>query len=83
MISFFWFRVIWRYGAFPSPSDPVNHTYLQFKDIGGKLLQTVFREVYLLQVSPPEDGDRVWKTLDLIIGSFVLFLHRHKTDSRL
>lgn len=51
-----------------------GHTYLQLKDVRGQLLQTVFREVHVLQVGPPEDGDGFWKTLDLIVGGFVLFL---------
>lgn len=49
--------------------------YLQLKDVRGQLSQTVLREVDLLQVSSPEYGDGVWKTLDLIGGGFALPLH--------
>lgn len=64
-------------------TDPDDCTYLQFKDIRGQLLQAVVREVHLLQLSPPEDGDRIWKTLDLIGGCFALLLRVRRKKNNL
>lgn len=46
--------------------------HLQLKDVRGQLSQTVVGEVDLLQVSLPEDGDAIWKSLDFIAGRFAL-----------